>query len=35
MSRSHFEWDAEKDEANQEKHHVSFAVAQQALSLAA
>lgn len=32
MSRSDFEWDAEKDKANQEKHHVSFAEAQHAFA---
>lgn len=30
MSRAHFEWDPEKDEANRTKHHVSFAEAQYA-----
>lgn len=28
MSASHFEWDAAKDRANQDKHGVSFAEAQ-------
>jgi len=32
MSRSHFEWDTEKDKANQEKHGVSFAEAQYAFA---
>ena len=26
--RSDFQWDSEKDKRNQEKHHVSFALAQ-------
>jgi uncharacterized DUF497 family protein len=30
LSRSHFEWDSEKDKANHERHHVSFADAQHA-----
>lgn len=30
MSRGYFEWDVEKDKANQEKHNVSFAEAQHA-----
>ncbi|MBI2383106.1 MAG: BrnT family toxin [Gammaproteobacteria bacterium] len=32
MSQAHFEWDAAKDEANQAKHHVSFAQAQYAFA---
>lgn len=32
MTRSHFEWDEDKDKANQEKHHVPFSVAQHAFS---
>jgi uncharacterized DUF497 family protein len=28
MARAHFEWDPEKDAANQSKHRVSFAEAQ-------
>jgi uncharacterized protein len=30
MSRTRFEWDAEKDRINQAKHNVSFALAQRA-----
>lgn len=30
MKKTHFEWDEEKDKENQNKHHVSFAVAQHA-----
>ena len=30
MGKTRFEWDEEKDKANQTKHNVSFAVAQQA-----
>ena len=32
MRRSDFEWDAEKDKANQEKHDVSFSEAQYAFA---
>ena len=32
MSRARFEWDPEKDVANQRKHHVSFADAQYAFA---
>ncbi len=32
MSRTHFEWDVEKDQINRLKHHVSFAVAQYAFA---
>lgn len=32
MSRAHFEWDVEKDNANQLKHRVSFALAQHAFA---
>lgn len=32
MSRAHFEWDPEKDAANQAKHHVSFMAAQNAFA---
>ncbi len=32
MSQAHFEWDADKDDANQQKHHVSFADAQYAFA---
>ena len=28
MAKTKFEWDAEKDTANLEKHHISFSVAQ-------
>ncbi len=30
MTRVHFEWDANKDKANQKKHNVSFGLAQRA-----
>ncbi len=32
MTRSHFEWDKDKDVTNQEKHHVSFREAQHAFA---
>lgn len=32
MRRAHFEWDPEKDEANQAKHRVSFVEAQYAFA---
>ena len=32
MAKTKFEWDAEKDSLNQEKHGVSFAVAQYAFA---
>jgi hypothetical protein len=32
MTRSHFEWDDDKDRANQTKHHVPFQLAQHAFS---
>ena len=32
MAKTKFEWDADKDAANQEKHNVSFAVAQYAFA---
>lgn len=32
MSRAHFEWDPDKDVANQAKHHVSFMEAQHAFA---
>lgn len=32
MAKAKFEWDAEKDTLNQEKHSVSFAVAQYAFA---
>ena len=32
MAKTKFEWDAEKDSSNQEKHGVSFAVAQYAFA---
>jgi uncharacterized protein len=32
MAKTNFEWDAEKDALNQEKHGVSFAVAQYAFA---
>ncbi len=32
MAKTKFEWDAEKDALNQEKHGVSFAVAQYAFA---
>lgn len=32
MAKIKFEWDAEKDALNQEKHNVSFAVAQYAFA---
>ena len=32
MTTTSFEWDAEKDEANQSKHRVSFATAQYAFA---
>lgn len=32
MVETNFEWDAEKDTLNQEKHGISFAVAQQAFA---
>lgn len=32
MAKTKFEWDAEKDTQNQEKHRVSFAVAQYAFA---
>ena len=32
MARAHFEWDPEKDAANQAKHHVSFVDAQYAFA---
>lgn len=32
MKKIHFEWDPEKDERNQEKHGVSFALAQYAFA---
>jgi len=32
MAKTKFEWDAEKDLANQEKHHVSFSLAQYAFA---
>lgn len=32
MSRTHFEWDSEKDAANQLKHRVSFTEAQHAFA---
>lgn len=32
MTQSHFDWDGDKDKANQDKHHVSFRLAQRAFS---
>lgn len=32
MTKAHFEWDSKKDEENQQKHGVSFAVAQYAFA---
>lgn len=32
MSKTHFEWDAEKDALNQQKHGVSFSTAQYAFA---
>ena len=32
MAQTHFEWDAEKDKANQRKHNVSFLQAQYAFA---
>lgn len=32
MTQSQFDWDDDKDKANQDKHHVSFRVAQRAFS---
>jgi uncharacterized protein len=32
MTKAHFEWDAKKDWENQQKHEVSFAVAQYAFA---
>jgi uncharacterized DUF497 family protein len=32
MTKAHFEWDSKKDQENQDKHGVSFAVAQNAFA---
>lgn len=32
MTKSHFEWDSKKDEENQQKHGISFMVAQYAFA---
>jgi uncharacterized protein len=32
MAKTHFEWDSEKDSANQQKHGVSFTLAQYAFA---
>lgn len=32
MTRAHFEWDAKKDHENQQKHGISFMVAQYAFA---